>query len=418
MKSVNLVVTFILLTLLQTACVPVKYTNYFNNAYYASVAENQGKLDSAVYFYTQALKTEPKNGDIYQKRSLVYNKMGKLIEAGADIETAIGLSKKNWKYYYTRAVILERQSLYNQAIGDYTIFIDKTDKKAADYYMGYWGRGKCNLYAGNQLQAAEDFSQSIKFNSTDLNLYTWRAGCYYDLGRYADAAKDYETFLEKNPRSYREQFYLGASYTKMGEKAKATGILNKLAENDLSIGTYFKGEQQLDYFDLDLRRKRVQKELDEIAVNLEGLNTTSKSLADINLNTAFEKLQVAWGYAASLDKESKVLLDSVMSRYYFVYPKLKVKPPVPEFIRKLTVQATSFVEDKNYPLAIEYYQRALTVCPYYPLARFNLAMLYATIRDFRSAISQMNSYMRFAPDAPDIRAAQDKIYEWELKVKN
>ncbi|TAJ54347.1 MAG: tetratricopeptide repeat protein [Chitinophagaceae bacterium] len=418
MKSVNLVVTFILLTLLQTACVPVKYTNYFNNAYYASVAENQGKLDSAVYFYTQALKTEPKNGDIYQKRSLVYNKMGKLIEAGADIETAIGLSKKTWKYYYTRAVILERQSLYNQAIGDYTIFIDKADKKAADYYMGYWGRGKCNLYAGNQLQAAEDFSQSIKFNSTDLNLYTWRAGCYYDLGRYADAAKDYETFLEKNPRSYREQFYLGASYTKMGEKAKATGILNKLAENDLSIGTYFKGEQQLDYFDLDLRRKRVRKELDEIAVNLEGLNTTSKSLADINLNTAFEKLQVAWGYAASLDKESKVLLDSVMSRYYFVYPKLKVKPPVPEFIRKLTVQATSFVEDKNYPQAIEYYQRALTVCPYYPLARFNLAMLYATIRDFRSAIGQMNSYMRFAPDAPDIRAAQDKIYEWELKVKN
>lgn len=418
MRSVNLVVTIILLTLLQTACVPVKYTNYFNNAYYASVAENQGKLDSAVYFYTAALKTEPKNGDLYQKRSLVYNKMGKLIEAGADIETAIGLSKKTWKYYYTRAAILERQSLYNQAIGDYTVFIDKADKKATDYYMGYWGRGKCNLYAGNPLQATEDFSQSIKLNSTDLNLYTWRAGCYYDLGRYADAAKDYETFLEKNPRSYREQFYLGASYTRMGEKAKATGILHKLAENDLSIGTHFKGEQQLDYFDLDLRRKRVQKELDEIAVNLEGLNTTSKSLADINLNTAFEKLQVAWGYAASLDKESKVLLDSVMNRYYFVYPRLKVKPPVPEFIRKLTVQATSFVEDKNYAQAIEYYQRALTVCPYYPLARFNLAMLYATMRDFRSAISQMNSYMRFAPDAPDIRAAQDKIYEWELKVKN
>lgn len=418
MKSVNLVVTIILLTFFQTACVPVKYTNYFNNAYYASVAENQGKLDSAVYFYTQALKTETKNGDLYQKRALVYNKMGKLIEAGADIETAIGLSKKTWKYYYTRATILERQSLYNQAIGDYSVFIDKADKKTADYYMGYWGRGKCNLYAGNLLQATEDFSQSIRFNATDLNLYTWRAGCYYDLGRYADAAKDYETFLEKNPRSYREQFYLGASYARMGEKAKAIGVLNKLAENDLSIGTHFKGEQQLDYFDLDLRRKRVQKELDEIAVNLEGLNTTSKSLADINLNTAFEKLQVAWGYATSLDKESKVLLDSVMSRYYFVYPRLKVKPPVPEFIRKLTVQATSFVEDKNYSQAIEYYQRALTVCPYYPLARYNLAMLHATMRDFRSAIGQMNSYMRFAPDAPDIRAAQDKIYEWELKVKN
>lgn len=418
MKSVNLVVTLFLLTLYQTACVPARYTNYFNNSYYASVAENQGKLDSAVYYYTLALKTEPKNGDIYQKRAMVYNKMSRFTEAGADIETAIGISKRTWKYYYTRAVILEKQGMFNQAISDYTIFIDKADKKVSDYYMGYWGRGKCNLYAGNQLQAAEDFSQSIKFNSTDLNLYTWRAGCYFDQGRYADAAKDYETYLEKNPKNYRESFYLGASYTKMGEKAKAVTILNRLAETDLSIPVYFTGEQQLDFFNLDIRRKKVGKELEEVAVSLEGITTTSKSLADINLNTAFERLQVAWGYATSIDKESKVLLDSVMSRLYFVYPKLKVKPAVPEYVRKLTVQATSFMEEKNYNQAIEYYQRALTVCPYYPLARFNLAMLHATMRDFRSAIQQMNAYMRFAPDAPDIRAAQDKIYEWELRVKN
>lgn len=418
MKSVNLVATFFLLVFYQTACVPVRYTNYFNNAYYASLAENQGKLDSAVYYYTQALQKEPKNGGLYQKRAIVYNKMGRYAEAGADIETAIGISKRTWEYYYTRASILEKQGQYNQAINDYTQYIDKADKKLADYYMGYWGRGKCNLYAGNQLQAAEDFSQSIKFKPTDLNLFTWRASCYYQLGRYADAAKDYEIYLEKNPKSYRESFYLGAAYTKMGEKAKAVNVLNKLAETDLTIPIYFTGARQLDFFDLALRDKKVRSELDEVAISLEGINTASKSLADINLNTAFERLQVAWGYATSIEKESKQLLDSVMNQIFFVYPKLKVKPAVPEYVRKLTVQATSFVEDKNYSQAIEYYQRALTACPYYPLARFNMAMLHATMRDFRSAILQMNAYMRLAPDAPDIRAAQDKIYEWELRVKN
>lgn len=417
MKSVNLIVTFFLLTVLQQACVPARYMNYANS-YFATNAENQGKLDSAIYYYTQALKSEPKNGDLYQKRALVYSKMGKLTEAGADMETAIGISKRTWQYYYTRGTILEKQGQYNQAINDYTLYIDKADKKIADYYMGYWGRGKCNLYAGNPSQAAEDFSQSIKFKPTDLNLYTWRASCYYDLGRYAEAAKDYEVFLEKNPRSYRESFYLGSSYTKLGEKAKAAAILNRLAETDLTIPIYFTGAQQLDFFDLALRNKRVRSELEEVAISLEGITTASKSLADINLNTAFERLQVAWGYATSLEKESKQLLDSVLSRFFFIYPKLKTKPAVPEYVRKLTVQATSFVEDKNYSQAIEYYQRALTACPYYPLARFNMAMLYATMRDFRGAIQQMNAYMRLAPDAPDIRAAQDKIYEWELKVKN
>jgi len=30
----------------------------------------------------------------------------------------------------------------------------------------------------------------------------------------------------------------------------------------------------------------------------------------------------------------------------------------------------------------------------------------------------MNSYLKLTPDAKDARAAQDKIYEWEVKVKN
>lgn len=418
MKSIYPIVTIVFLLAVQEGCVPVKYTNT-NNTYFASVAEGQGKLDSAIYYYSQAIKTESRNGNLYQKRALVYSKMGKQVEATADINQAIDISKRNWEFYYSRGLILERQSLYNQAINDYTTYIEKADKKLPDYYMGYWGRGKCYNYTNAYAQAAEDFSQSIRIKPSDANLYSWRASCYYTLGKFAEAAADYESFLQPNPKSYRELFYLGSAYTLGNEKEKAAGVLKRLAEIDPTIPSYFSGDQQLDFFNLELRRKKVRAALEEVAVNLESLSTTgSKSLADISLNTAFEKLQLAWGYATSIDKESKLLLDSVITGFYSVYPKLKVKPPIPENVRKCTVQATSYVDEKNYNPAIELYQRALTIAPYYPLARFNLAMLYATMRDFRSAIAQMMSYMKLAPDAPDARAAQDKIYEWELKVKN
>lgn len=414
MKSFSLIsLAFFLLG----GCVPVKYVNYNNNAQAASY-ENAGKLDSAVYFYTAAIAKEPRNPEIYRKRALVYNKMNKFSEATADIEQAISMSKKTWGFYYSRAVILEKQGLFDRAIPDYSIFIDKADKKISDYYLGYWGRGKCYYYTRRMNEAAADFTQSIRFKADDIYLYTWRGAAYFDDKKFAEAAKDYEAYLQKYPNSYRELFYLGSCYTKTDRKDKAMEVYNKMAENDPSIRIYFKDGRQLDLFDLDYRKGKVKQALEDANLNMEEAKSSgSASMKDIKLTAAFENLETAWGFGSSMDKENAALLDTINKKFHYLYPLLKTKPAVPEFVRKFTVQAGSFVEEKNYQRAIELYQQALTVSPYYPLAHFNLAMLYATTRDFKKAITQMNSYIRLVPDAPDIRAAQDKIYEWELKVK-
>lgn len=399
-------------------CVPAKYVNYSNNAQAASY-ENAGKLDSTIYFYTAAIAAEPKNPEIYRKRALVYHKMNKFPEATADIEQAINMSKKTWGFYYSRAVILEKQGLFDRAIPDYSIFIDKADKKTSDYYLGYWGRGKCYYYTKRFNEAAADFTQSIRFKADDIYLYTWRGAAYYDDKKFAEAAKDYEAYLQKYPNSYRELFYLGTCYVKTDRKDKAMEAYNKMAENDPSIRIYFKDGRQLDLFDLDYRKGKVKQALEEANLNMEeAKGSGSASMRDIKLTAAFENLETAWGFGSSMDKENAALLDTINKKFHYLYPLLKTKPTVPEFVRKFTVQAGSFVEEKNYQRAIELYQQALTVSPYYPLAHFNLAMLYATTKDFKKAITQMNSYIRLAPDAPDIRAAQDKIYEWELKVKD
>jgi hypothetical protein len=42
-----------------------------------------------------------------------------------------------------------------------------------------------------------------------------------------------------------------------------------------------------------------------------------------------------------------------------------------------------------------------------------MALLYAEKQDFERAVKNMKKYLLLLPDAPDARAAQDKIYEWE-----
>ncbi len=96
------------------------------------------------------------------------------------------------------------------------------------------------------------------------------------------------------------------------------------------------------------------------------------------------------------------------------YRELTVKPAITEEQRKYIVQANSFAKEKLYSQAIEAYKNALAIDQVaYPVAYYNLALLLAETKDFKLAVRNMKKYLLLLPDAPDARAAQDKIYEWE-----
>jgi tetratricopeptide (TPR) repeat protein len=101
------------------------------------------------------------------------------------------------------------------------------------------------------------------------------------------------------------------------------------------------------------------------------------------------------------------------------YRSLKVKPPVSEEQRKYIVQANALNQQKLYCKAIERYNKAIeNDQTAYPAAYFNIALLNAQLNDFETAIYNMKKYLLLEPEAPDARSAQDKIYEWEIKMQN
>ena len=92
------------------------------------------------------------------------------------------------------------------------------------------------------------------------------------------------------------------------------------------------------------------------------------------------------------------------------------KPALPEEARKFKVQAEETVRDKKYEKAAELYGKALNIAPWWPEGRFNRAMILGETRYYLGAIREMKRYLTLVPNAPDARAAQDKIYAWELKA--
>lgn len=86
--------------------------------------------------------------------------------------------------------------------------------------------------------------------------------------------------------------------------------------------------------------------------------------------------------------------------------------------RKFIVQANAQNEEKKYYEALKLFKKVTEINSYsYPPTYFNMALLYAQLNDYEEAILSMKKYLILVPDAEDSRKAQDKIYEWELKIQ-
>lgn len=98
------------------------------------------------------------------------------------------------------------------------------------------------------------------------------------------------------------------------------------------------------------------------------------------------------------------------------YKRADPKPRFPEAARKFRVQAESAVRDKQFDDAAELYEEALNVAPWWPEGRFNRALILGELKEYAEATAEMKKYLMLVPGAPNARAAQDKIYEWEGKA--
>jgi tetratricopeptide (TPR) repeat protein len=92
------------------------------------------------------------------------------------------------------------------------------------------------------------------------------------------------------------------------------------------------------------------------------------------------------------------------------------KPQLPEDARRFRVRAESAVSEKRFDDAADRYEEALKLAPWWPEGRFNRALVLGELERYTEAIREMKKYLALVPDAPNARAAQDKIYEWEDKA--
>ncbi|MFZ2160961.1 MAG: SUMF1/EgtB/PvdO family nonheme iron enzyme [Sideroxyarcus sp.] len=96
------------------------------------------------------------------------------------------------------------------------------------------------------------------------------------------------------------------------------------------------------------------------------------------------------------------------------YLAAKPKPVLSEEAYKFKVQAEFMVQEKQPARAIELYGKALNIAPWWPEGHFQMGLLLGEAKKYQDATLEMKRYLQLAPEGADARAAQDKIYQWEL----
>jgi len=120
-------------------------------------------------------------------------------------------------------------------------------------------------------------------------------------------------------------------------------------------------------------------------------------------------------YRSAMSAEGTELAIAGIAR---VWQKMPGKPALPEEARRYGVQATSQADKKRYEEAIKLYEKALDIAPWWAEGHFNRALVLADQNRYAEAIASMKHFVILSPNSSEARAAQDKLYEWELEAQS
>lgn len=90
----------------------------------------------------------------------------------------------------------------------------------------------------------------------------------------------------------------------------------------------------------------------------------------------------------------------------------------PDHFDKYRVLAEQSVNEKDYPTAVQHYEEGVAAYPLWAEGWFNAALIYAELEEYEYAANRMRHYLILMPDAPDAKAAREKLIVWEEKAKN
>jgi tetratricopeptide (TPR) repeat protein len=166
------------------------------------------RYKEALQCVDKALEIEPKLARALIGKGLVYYGLTKYEEAMKYFDKALEIDPNEPNAWLDKGVIFENLGRYEEAIKCYNTFL-KVKETDDDAYF-YRGQSKCA--AEDYTGALEDFNKVRRGQFAAAEKSTSIGQCYYELGFYEDAEKEYREAIKSNPKLVRAYYNLAVLY--------------------------------------------------------------------------------------------------------------------------------------------------------------------------------------------------------------
>jgi tetratricopeptide (TPR) repeat protein len=143
----------------------------------------KGEFDKAIADFTESIRLDPRQAEVYCGRAYAYHQTGEFDKAIVDYDEAVRLDPKQATTYYNRGLAYAKKGDHDKAI--------------------------------------VDFTEVILLNPKDAEAYYNRGCTYYKMGDYDKAIADYTEAMRINPNNGYVFYARGCSYLRNDQKAKA-----------------------------------------------------------------------------------------------------------------------------------------------------------------------------------------------------
>jgi tetratricopeptide (TPR) repeat protein len=405
MRGIHLLLGLALLNLLVSGCAAKAAkdpTSRNPHVVAAGTLKQQGNIQGALAALDQAIEKDPRDAVAWNDRASIYLQKGLYDRAIADYSRALSI-QEHGLFYANRGFAKVQKGLSREAIAD----LNKAIDLGYEPWVAYLWRGRAYYDLERHEEAIADLTRSLEQNPTQLSTYGGRGTALFHVKRYSEAISDFDRYLPSRPEDILAVALQGAALLKTGNPDRARANVRNLIELDPRLAVNFSGDHALDVYDLDKRRTMVNQ----------AVAAAQKAESHGELQEAFRQYEIARTWGMGYTAQDRANADMIWQSILRLYAKLHEKPAFPEEARRFGVQATNLAEQKRYDEAIALYQRAFGIAPWWAEGHFNRALLLAERSRYQEAIAEMKQFVALVPNAPEIRAAQDKIYEWELQAK-
>lgn len=198
-------------------------------------AMQNGKMKSAIEYFTKAIKLDPVFYDAYKERALAKDKIQDYTGAKKDYETYMKLRdrlnlaqiEKEKRMLKNRIILANRKvadKKYDEAVIDFTNIINAYPK----FPDGYIARADTYILLNKNAEALKDYNKALAItNVPNITLYLKTAETAYKLKKYSEAVNNYIQIIRLSPNYEYAHYKMVGSYIFMEKFDKALDSLNK-----------------------------------------------------------------------------------------------------------------------------------------------------------------------------------------------